>query len=259
MKFINLALLLIQIFLETKIIPEISNEYLNPKTFVFMGTTIGAFFITMELIEFNKFLTFCVLTLDGILGAYLVNQYYPDKPQFNIPLVLLMYYTAFIPLYFIKKEHFDQMFESEKISAIFKFISSLSFSNMFVNYFNAYHKETAANFEFSQKFLTNYSEKFCVDFIIIFGSATICDLIKLVYSKEENVSRIRIIIERIVFKIIICAIFFLILNSNLAEICYNLLFNNLSKPYNILVYNCFGYDPLIRMKVYYSITSRIFF
>jgi hypothetical protein len=259
MKLINFVFLLIQIFLETKIIPELPEGYINPKKFVFLGSTLCAFFITMELIKFSKLTTFCVLTLDILLGAYLIGQYYPEKPQFDIPLFLFIYYLTFFSLFFIKKENFSEMFESNIISALFKFLCSICGSNLFVNYFKLYHKESIDNFEFNKQFLTNYSEKFFVDFVVLFGSVTLCDLINFYYSKEENASRIKNIIKRIIFKFIICLVFFMILNTNLAELCYNLLFNNLSKPYNILIYNIIAYNPLIRMKVSYSVINYLFF
>merc|ERR1711957_896338 len=96
------------------------------------------------------------------------------------------------------------------------------------------------------------------DFVIIYGSITVCDLINFYYSKEETKSTFKIILKRIIFQMIVCAIFFMIFNSTLADICYNLLFDNLSKPYNILMYNMVGYSPLIRMKVIYVIANYIF-
>merc|ERR1711957_310286 len=97
----------------------------------------------------------------------------------------------------------------------------------FVNYLNLYHKDTATNFEFSSKFLLDYAEKFMADFVIIYGSITVCDLINFYYSKEETKSTFKIILKRIIFQMIVCAIFFMIFNSPLADICYNLLFDNL--------------------------------
>ena len=259
MKLINLVLLLIQIILETKIIPELPEGYITPKKYVFLGSTLCAFFITMDLIKFSKFTTFFVLTLDIFLGAYLVGHYYPDKPQFDIPLFLFIYYMTFISLFFLKKENFSEMFTSDINSALFSFLCSLCGSNLFVNYFIAYHKDTVENFDINKIFYSNYPEKFFADYVVMFGSITLCDLINYFYSKEENSARIGNIIKRIIFKIVICLVFFMILNTNIAEICYNLLFNNLSKPYNILIYNIIAYNPLIRMKVSYSVINYLFF
>ena len=259
MKFINLALLILQILLETKIFPDLSSDYVNPKLFMVSGMTLGAFLISLELSKRSKFTIFGVLTMDAFLGSYLCSLYYPNKPQFDVPLILFIYYTGAISLYYIKSKDFDEMLSSDIILPIFKFLCCLCFSNMYVDYFELYHAETVANFEFNFKFFTSYSEKFIVDYVIIFGAASVCDLINFYYSKEETNFSLRNIIKRIIFKIINCAIFFTIFNSSLADSCYDLLFKHLSKPYNILIYNMVGYNPLIRMKVIYAIIFNIFY
>jgi hypothetical protein len=260
MKIINLLLLLLQIFLETYLISKSSFSFyfINPKFFLLMKYILNAFLITKELRKNSQrnFYIFIFMTLDALIGKYLINIYYPDRPQFDIPLILFTYYLAGFSLSFIKSSDFEEFENSEINSAITKFICSFVFSNVFYNYLMNYHLNTAKNFLITFEFIYYYLELFLADFLIIFGVGCYSNLINFFYEDNKGIKKILI---KFLFKMINMFLFFAIFNSAFAEFFYEILFSYISKPNNILIYNCFAYDNEIRMKIIFGIFYNILF
>lgn len=253
---INFVFLLLQIFLETYLIPNLSLNFINPKLFLIGKYILNAFLVTKEL-KTNKhkiFYVFLLLTLDGIVGKVLVNCYYADMPQIDLPLILLTYYTAGFALSFLKNSDFEKFNSSEMNSAITKFICSFVFSNVFTNFLMNNHSNTVKNFQFSFEYAFFYLEIFLVDFLIVFGVGSCCHVIKYF---NEDVEGIKKILNKNLLKGINYIVFFILINSSLTQIFYDSLFNQISKPYDMFLYKTLAYDNKIRMKICFGIFFNI--
>lgn len=259
MNLLNLILLLLQIFLETFLIPNNNNlkEILNPKFFLMGKYILNSFLISKELKnKKNKNISiFLLTTFEAFTTKFLINYYYPDKPQIDLALILFFYYSAAIALSSLDLKAFEEFEKNEILPAILKFICSFIFSNVFTNYLLIYHDNTIKSFNFSFEFFYYYFELFMNDFLIVFGIGSVCNLINYYYGEDEN--GLRKILKKFLVKFFSMILFFVIFNSGLSEFFYDLLFRNISKPYNILIYNTFSYDGKIRMKLSFAFLFNI--
>ena len=252
MNFLKITLITIHILLELYIFPIYSKGSLNIQIFNVLGTLLRVYLVRRELQKSQSLTILLLFVVRQLFVGYLINLYYPGKeaPDFIKEIILSALFI--FSLAFADNKDFEEFQKSEYIPTINLFLNSLIFSNFLTNYLVSFHLNNISNnTDFSPKYFFSYGQKVLVDFAIIYGIFISIDTLK--YFNQKNDLFLKKIAKYASFFSIIFLIFYMNFNKIITQRIYDVLFTYCPKPYNMMIYNVFSFNEVIRYKILFSL------
>ncbi len=251
MNILGLALFTLQILLETYFFPNYPSEHITPKLLNLLSNITTLYLARSELKKQSKQIFFLVIVANTLIKKYLFSYYYPTYAQPDIIFELVLSFFVALSFIFASQKDFEQIEESQIIPDLRKFFCSVVFANSTAHHFEHYTfsgMNEKADFNF--QFLSENCERLFADFIILNAILVLCHLIN--YSAKRDSSHLKAILRYFVINCLMIIVYFATFNSKISSKIYEVLFEYVSKPYNIVVYNMFAYPAVSKFKIAFA-------
>jgi hypothetical protein len=244
----SFVILIALVVLELFIFP-IYNLRENPKilsrsSLHFLGIVNSVFSIRDTLKNYNKNWTILVIFVNYFFGKFLISQFYDFKTRYfdsmhSIVIILI----SMIPfVYFTKKEDFEQFENSTVVKKyIHQILSEIISVNQLFYFYKLFHLKHGNIVEYC--FNRELVIHFVVDFLSTSFSYVMNNTLCIFLSEDKNKFKYFSNIFKKFFLMVLANLaFYSIYSFQMSKKIFEISFDNLSSPHNLILYNMLPKD-----------------
>lgn len=254
---LDLALLLSSIFMEIYDSNNLNKGLLTNSLTSCLNDTLIIFYFLYHFSEFKiRIITVSFLNFFRIIISFYLQSFFYD-PLLKIPVSsLLLNLLVIVSLYFSKIGQIEVNYLKKSYvfnNLIFEFLLPLTYS-----YTIYYHMKAYINYSLNINDFNNILIDLIIAYVIIelpYVIATIYRKLRSISNKQSSISFASYIMKTFIFISLVYVLYIINYLPDLSNKIYSLLMNNISNPYNVIIYNSVPLNPDSRFRIIILILS----